>query len=41
MYCGIHRYSDKHECSFDYNALGKAEISAANPVIVAEKVAKI
>lgn len=41
MYCGIHRYSDKHNCDFDYNALGKAEISAANPVIVAEKVAKI
>jgi len=41
MYCGLHRYSDKHDCSFDYNALGKAEITAANPVIVAEKVAKI
>jgi hypothetical protein len=41
MYCGLHRYSDKHECNFDYNALGKAEIAAANPVIVAEKVAKI
>jgi len=41
MYCGLHRYSDKHDCNFDYNALGKAEIAAANPVIVAEKVAKI
>jgi len=41
MFCGLHRYSDKHDCNFDYNALGKAEISAANPVIVAEKVAKI
>jgi len=41
MFCGLHRYSDKHDCSFDYNALGKAEIAAANPVIVAEKVAKI
>merc|ERR1712008_402557 len=41
MYCGIHRYSDKHECNFDYNAMGKSEIAAANPVIVAEKVAKI
>jgi len=41
MYCGLHRYSDKHECDFDYNALGKAEIAKANPVIVAEKVAKI
>ena len=41
MYCGIHRYSDKHRCTFDYGALGKSEIAAANPVIVAEKVAKI
>jgi len=41
MYCGLHRYSDKHDCNFDYNALGKAEIAKANPVIVAEKVAKI
>jgi len=41
MYCGIHRYSDKHDCDFDYNAMGKAEIAAANPVIVAEKVSKI
>merc|ERR1712130_1035198 len=41
MYCGIHRYSDKHSCTFDYGALGKSEIVAANPVIVAEKVAKI
>ena len=41
MYCGIHRYSDKHNCTFDYGALGKSEIAAANPVIVAEKVAKI
>jgi len=41
MYCGIHRYSDKHDCNFDYNAMGKSEIAAANPVIVAEKVAKI
>lgn len=41
MFCGIHRYSDKHQCSFDYNAMGKEQIKAANPVIVAEKVAKI
>lgn len=41
MFCGIHRYSDKHECSFDYNAMGKEQIKAANPMIVAEKVAKI
>jgi len=41
LFCGIHRYSDKHECSFDYNAMGKKEIAEANPVVVAQKVAKI
>jgi len=40
QYCGIHRYSDKHACSFDYNAMGKAQIAAANPLVVAEKVKK-
>ena len=41
MYCGIHRYSDKHRCDFDYKARGRVEIATANPVIVAEKVARI
>jgi len=41
LFCSIHRYSDKHECSFDYKALGAEEISKSNPVVVAQKVAKI
>merc|ERR1719168_217917 len=41
LFCSIHRYSDKHECNFDYKAMGEKEISEANPVIVAAKVAKI
>eukprot|EP00088_Acartia_fossae_P050200 TRINITY_DN5606_c0_g1_i1.p1 TRINITY_DN5606_c0_g1~~TRINITY_DN5606_c0_g1_i1.p1 ORF type:complete len:234 (+),score=87.22 TRINITY_DN5606_c0_g1_i1:353-1054(+) len=41
LFCSIHRYSDKHECAFDYKALGAEEISKSNPVVVAEKVAKI
>jgi len=41
LFCSIHRYSDKHECSFDYKAMGAEEISKSNPVIVAQKVAKI
>merc|ERR1712126_307107 len=41
LYCAIHRYSDKHECSFDYKAMGEKEISDNNPLIVAQKVAKI
>merc|ERR1711923_703565 len=32
LFCSIHRYSDKHECGFDYKALGAEEISKSNPV---------
>lgn len=41
LYCSIHRYSDKHICGFDYKELGAEEIRKSNPVVVAEKVAKI
>lgn len=41
LFCSIHRYSDKHTCDFDYKALGAEEISRSNPVVVAQKVAKI
>jgi len=41
LFCSIHRYSDKHECNFDFKAMGKKEISEANPVIVAQKINKI
>ena len=41
LFCSIHRYSDKHECNFDYKAMGEKEISEANPVVVAAKINKI
>merc|ERR1712156_867584 len=41
LFCGIHRYSDKHDCNFDYKAMGEKEISGANPVIVVQKINKI
>merc|ERR1719209_612689 len=41
LFCSIHRYSDKHQCGFDYKALGAEEIQRSNPVVVAQKVAKI
>lgn len=41
LYCGLHRYSDKHDCTFDYKVLAQEEIRKANPVVVGEKVAKI
>ena len=41
LFCSRHRYSETHDCSFDYKALGREEISKANPVIRAAKIIKI
>ena len=41
LFCSIHRYSDKHDCDFDYKAMGKKEISEANPVVKAKKIDEI
>jgi len=40
LYCALHRYSDKHSCTFDYKTAGQEAIAKANPVVVAEKVVK-
>jgi len=41
LYCGLHRYSDKHQCTFDYKELAQQQIRKANPLIVGEKINKI
>ncbi|KAG8483721.1 hypothetical protein CXB51_022580 [Gossypium anomalum] len=41
LFCAAHRYSDKHECPFDYQAAARNAISKANPVVRAEKLDKI
>ncbi|XP_075715616.1 AN1-type zinc finger protein 6-like [Rhinoderma darwinii] len=41
IFCGIHRYSDRHSCSYDYKAEGAKKIRKENPVVVAEKIRKI
>lgn len=41
IYCGAHRYSDKHECAFDYRRAGQEAIAKANPVVKADKLDKI
>jgi len=41
LFCGVHRYSDKHDCSFDYKENGRAELSKLNPVCAGEKIAKL
>ncbi|PIM99317.1 putative Zn-finger protein [Handroanthus impetiginosus] len=41
MFCAAHRYSDKHDCPFDYRTAGQEAIAKANPVVKAEKLDKI
>lgn len=41
MFCSEHRYSDRHDCSFDYKAAGRAAISRENPVVRAAKLLKV
>ncbi|XP_046982551.1 zinc finger A20 and AN1 domain-containing stress-associated protein 9-like [Schistocerca americana] len=41
LFCAVHRYSDKHQCTFDYREMGAEEIRRNNPVVVGEKVKKI
>ncbi|GAB2266971.1 hypothetical protein Dimus_001957 [Dionaea muscipula] len=41
LFCSTHRYSDKHDCPFDYRAAARDALAKANPVIKADKVDKI
>ncbi|XP_074321328.1 zinc finger A20 and AN1 domain-containing stress-associated protein 8-like [Silene latifolia] len=41
LFCATHRYSDKHDCPFDYRTAGQEAIAKANPLIKAEKLDKI
>ncbi|XP_044135265.1 AN1-type zinc finger protein 6 isoform X1 [Bufo gargarizans] len=41
IFCGTHRYSDVHSCSYDYKADAAEKIRKENPVVVREKIQKI
>ncbi|KAJ6714045.1 ZINC FINGER A20 AND AN1 DOMAIN-CONTAINING STRESS-ASSOCIATED PROTEIN 8 [Salix viminalis] len=41
LFCASHRYSDKHDCPFDYRTFAREAIAKANPVVKAEKLNKI
>ncbi|CAH2274601.1 AN1-type zinc finger 6 isoform X1 [Pelobates cultripes] len=41
VFCGTHRYSDVHNCSYDYKADAAEKIRKENPVVVGEKIQKI
>jgi len=38
-FCAEHRYSDRHECQFDYKTQGKELLTKANPAIAPSKLA--
>lgn len=41
LFCSLHRYSNEHNCTFDYKQLGAQEIRKNNPLVVGEKIKKI
>ncbi|BFG20163.1 hypothetical protein CerSpe_064370 [Prunus speciosa] len=41
LFCSLHRYSDKHNCPYDYRSAAQDAIAKANPVVKAEKLDKI
>ncbi|CAI8602181.1 unnamed protein product [Vicia faba] len=40
LFCAKHRYSEKHDCPYDYQAVGRDAIAKSNPVIKADKLDK-
>ncbi|KAI3738731.1 hypothetical protein L2E82_28850 [Cichorium intybus] len=41
MFCSEHRYSDRHDCSYDYKAAGREAIARENPMVRAAKILKV
>ncbi|MCD7457579.1 hypothetical protein HAX54_035437 [Datura stramonium] len=41
VFCSEHRYSDRHDCSYDYKAAGREAIARENPVVKAAKILKV
>ncbi|PKA50475.1 Zinc finger A20 and AN1 domain-containing stress-associated protein 8 [Apostasia shenzhenica] len=41
LFCAAHRYSDKHNCTYDYHTEARDAIAKSNPVVKAEKLDKI
>lgn len=37
-FCAAHRHSNKHNCTFDYKALGRDAVAKANPAVIKDKV---
>ncbi|KAL5201764.1 hypothetical protein ABZP36_036118 [Zizania latifolia] len=40
LFCGEHRYSDRHGCSYDYKTAARDAIARDNPVVRAAKIVR-
>ncbi|KAJ1388638.1 Zinc finger, AN1-type [Sesbania bispinosa] len=40
LFCAEHRYSDRHDCTYDYKSAGREAIARENPVVKAAKIVK-
>ncbi|KAJ7013013.1 LOW QUALITY PROTEIN: zinc finger A20 and AN1 domain-containing stress-associated protein 5-like [Populus alba x Populus x berolinensis] len=40
LFCWEHRYSDRHDCSYDYKTVGREAIARENPVVKAAKIVR-
>lgn len=40
-FCSLHRYSEAHDCSFDYKAIGRVVLAKENPIVMPKKLDKI
>ena len=40
-FCTEHRYSDRHDCTFDYKQFGKELLSKTNPSVIPSKIDSI
>ncbi|WVZ92769.1 hypothetical protein U9M48_038811 [Paspalum notatum var. saurae] len=40
-FCSMHRYAEKHACSFDFKKADREQIAKNNPLVVAPKLDKI
>lgn len=41
LFCSEHRYSDRHDCSYDYKTVGREAIARENPVVKAAKIVRV
>ncbi|KTG33003.1 hypothetical protein cypCar_00022735, partial [Cyprinus carpio] len=41
IFCSMHRYSETHDCTYDYKSAGRRFLQETNPIISAPKLPKI